>query len=448
MIEIIYNETKKGTTGNDEIFHIPNNIRQIGESKDNLKIYMEDYAYTFLKRMSRQDTENGCAAVLLGEAKWKDSVSYIFIRSVLKIEEPDINAEHMPFSDSVWGEIHKDIEKYFPEQEVIGWSLSLPGFNMKINDIILRAHLDHFAGNQKALFVMEPGEKEESFFMYESNQMARQNGFYIYYEKNEPMQSYMIEKCGNNSIEETEHVSDRAVIDFRKIVSGKKEQQSQGFTKRLLYGVSACSIVVLLAFGITFFNNYTKMEDTVGKISGEVKEPASKAVNSDAAQETPKPAKDQARDAAAKEETEQGKTPESSGGNKTAQDLTEQSSDTENKDEDSAKATQTPAPKVADGGAQEQTKVNKDEKQGPQDASKTTDTTMPKNDTPTNKSADTKGQETTTKAYKRYIVKQGDTLTHISEQHYGTIFKLEEICKANNMAAEDIIYAGQEIVLP
>lgn len=80
MIEIIYNETKKGSTGNEEIFHIPNNIRQIGENKEHLKIYMEDYAYTFLKRMSRQDTETGCAAVLLGEAKWRDSVSYIFVR--------------------------------------------------------------------------------------------------------------------------------------------------------------------------------------------------------------------------------------------------------------------------------------------------------------------------------------------------------------------------------
>ena len=42
---------------------------------------------------------------------------------------------------------------------------------------------DHFAGNQKILFVMEPVEKEEAFFVYDNGRLKRQSGFYIYYEK-------------------------------------------------------------------------------------------------------------------------------------------------------------------------------------------------------------------------------------------------------------------------
>ncbi len=36
------------------------------------------------------------------------------------------------------------------------------------------------------------------------------------------MQAYMIEKNGNTSIEDDEKVPDRAVVDFRKIVAGKR----------------------------------------------------------------------------------------------------------------------------------------------------------------------------------------------------------------------------------
>lgn len=436
MIEIIYNETKKGIGENDEIFHIPNNIRQIGESRERLKIYMEDYAYTFLKRMSRQDTESGCAAILLGEAKWKDSVSYIFVRSALKIEEPDISAEHMPFSDAVWGNIHKDIEKYFPDQEVIGWSLSLPGFNMKVNDIILRAHLNHFAGNQKVLFVMEPSEKEETFFLYENNQMAKQSGYYIYYEKNEPMQSYMIEKGGNNSIEETEHVSDKAVIDFRKIVSGKKEKQvkEQGLSKRLLYGVSACSLVALLAFGITFFNNYGTMEDTVNKISGDdnqevssdnvINEATQEASDSNTNQETPAENKTKEAETLKNKDSntdEDGNTDENNLKNSEAQTSAEDNTDAQNSTTPMPSATPTltvtPSPE-------------------------------PTTQIPDTSAQSTAGVENVVVPYQRYVVKRGDTLTQISEDYYGTIGKIDEICEVNNLSPEDIIYAGQVIVLP
>ena len=51
MIEIIYKEDQKKAEGNEEYFQIPNNIRQIGEIKGQQKIYIEDYAYTFLKKI-------------------------------------------------------------------------------------------------------------------------------------------------------------------------------------------------------------------------------------------------------------------------------------------------------------------------------------------------------------------------------------------------------------
>lgn len=431
MIEIIYNETKKGIGENDEIFDIPNNIRQIGESREHLKIYMEDYAYTFLKRMSKQDTESGCAAILLGEAKWKDSVSYLFVRSALKIEEPDISAEYMPFSDAAWGNIHKDIEKYFPDQEVIGWTLSLPGFNMKINDIILRAHLNHFAGNQKVLFVMEPSEKEEAFFLYENNQMAKQSGYYIYYEKNEPMQSYMIEKGGNNSIEETERASDKAVIDFRKIVSGKKEKESrqQGLSKRLLYGVSACSLVALLAFGITFFQDYRTMEDTVSKISGENnREVTSDNVENEVIQEVS--GSKTTRETPTEDQKQKAETPgteeDSTGGND------QEDSEAQASSEDGANAGNSTTPMPSATAAP--TGTASPEPAEPQ--------------IPNTNAQSTAGIENVVVPYQRYVVKRGDTLTQISEDYYGTIGKLDEICEVNNISPEDIIYAGQVIVLP
>lgn len=72
MIEIIYKEDQKQAEGNEKFFRIPNNIRQIGEIKGQQKIYIEDYAYTFLKKISRIPEEGGKVAILLGQYPYMD----------------------------------------------------------------------------------------------------------------------------------------------------------------------------------------------------------------------------------------------------------------------------------------------------------------------------------------------------------------------------------------
>ena len=47
-----------------------------------------------------------------------------------------------------------------------------------------------------------------------------------------------------------------------------------------------------------------------------------------------------------------------------------------------------------------------------------------------------------------YLIQKGDTLTSISKNRYGTIDRVKDICELNGISPEDIIYAGQKILLP
>ena len=47
-----------------------------------------------------------------------------------------------------------------------------------------------------------------------------------------------------------------------------------------------------------------------------------------------------------------------------------------------------------------------------------------------------------------YVIKPGDTLYQISISRYGTMEKVADICRANGLTEEEIIYPGQIIVLP
>ena len=76
MIEVIYKEETDTTKETAEYVKLPNNVRQIGEIKGKKKIYMEDYVYTFLKKIARNPHGDEVAAILFGSCHWTGTKIY------------------------------------------------------------------------------------------------------------------------------------------------------------------------------------------------------------------------------------------------------------------------------------------------------------------------------------------------------------------------------------
>ncbi len=518
MIEIIYKEEQKKAGGNETFFRVPNNIRQIGEIRGHQRIYIEDYAYTFLRKISRNPQEGGKAAILLGQYNWSEGCAYLFIRSALQITDMEVSPDHIVFSDKVWGQIYEDNKKYFPDQEIVGWFASLPGFNMQISEGILKTHLNHFAGNDKVLFIMEPGEREEAFFLYEGGHLVRQPGYYIYYEKNEAMQAYMIEMSQNKSIEETEKVPDRAVVDFRRAVKEKKEKEQDEVLpgrKRTAWIAGACAAAAVLAVGITFFNSYQGMQDTMGTLmegsSGE-KQSGQEGGSEDGIQSAK--ADDQAGASSSAETDGQEESVQSAGTDSAGQDTgdgqalitpesmetgaqtdsqedtgqardgeetdeetagsgtgtADESSVTGNNGENAAAAETTGEQENAGDGKSESADGNGSANQsrsitGSQSGSSAdsqngnssgslmgsqNSTDSASRSSQSGNGGETDASETAgiSSGVRQYTIRRGDTLSSICEKQYGTVSRIDEVCRLNGISPEDIIYAGQKILLP
>ena len=73
MIEVIYKDEKQTAKGNEESFNLPKNIRQIGIPNEKYRIYIEDYVYTFLKKIAEkaEEEEKGAAAFTVVESDEK-----------------------------------------------------------------------------------------------------------------------------------------------------------------------------------------------------------------------------------------------------------------------------------------------------------------------------------------------------------------------------------------
>ena len=96
MIEIICNEensdkSKQVTRG--AAIRRPKNIKQIGEVSSDKKIYIEDYAFTYINSIAYNNPSDSQAGVLLGENKTEGDEKRVIIW-VYKYIRTRVNYEH------------------------------------------------------------------------------------------------------------------------------------------------------------------------------------------------------------------------------------------------------------------------------------------------------------------------------------------------------------------
>lgn len=417
MIEVIYKDEKKETDNGETGWNLPKNIRQIGLVSRDYRIYIEDYVYTFLHRAALAKNPEGesesCLAVLLGEVRWQSGRGVVFIRGALLTEGEEITEEHIEITQSMWQTIHEEQERYFEGQEIVGWFLSCQSLCMEPSELIQKVHRNQFGG-EKILMLMDTAEQEEVIFRYENNFLVRQSGYYIYYEKNTPMQNYMLEKKPRLREEDQETVQDDAVKAFRTLIKKKKNEEETTETEEspsvFSYAAAACLVVALAVVGVRFYQNYQterSLKEETRTVSAELKQQVQPAEIPAKITETPTPA--MASPTVAPEQIT--KTPEQ---------------------EESVIPTAAPTiePETA-----EEEQIYKEES----DTRKAQRRIQEKR-----KDSETAAVQT----QKSYTIRPGDTLYQISIENYGNMEKVADICRANGISEDETIYPGQIIVLP
>ena len=102
---------------------LPKNIRQIGERDDVVKLYVEDYVNTYLKRLYPAGGQDLRAGLLLGTAETNEGMSYVFIDGALEMEDVTAAGEKVVFSEAAWKKAYQRMEESFPKRTMQGWFL-------------------------------------------------------------------------------------------------------------------------------------------------------------------------------------------------------------------------------------------------------------------------------------------------------------------------------------
>ena len=428
MIEVIYKDEKQEVNDGETGWNLPKNIRQIGLAGENYRIYIEDYVYTFLHRAAQakcqQEEDSGILAVFLGENRWQSGTGYMFIRGALLADAGEITEEHIEITQNMWQKIHEEQEKYFEGQGIVGWFLARQSLPMVVSELIGKVHRNQFGG-EKILMLMDTAEQEEAFFRYENNFLVRQSGYYIYYEKNTQMQNYMLEKNPEIQEESQETVQDDAVRAFRSLIQKKKKEEpeeTEEKTSVFSYAATACIVLALAVVGVRFYRNYQVGQN----IEGETRTASADIMQETEITQIPAASVQQVTPTSWAELTESPKiTPTAEPTLIPTVTISAEEAQIYKEESDTRKAQR----------RIQQKKQNEEESTGQDNSGQASSD----QDSETTSAMQTRGS---------YTIRPGDTLYQISIENYGTMDKVADICRANGISENEIIYPGQIIVLP
>lgn len=250
---------------------LPKNIRQIGERDLNVKLYVEDYVNTYLKRLYPTGGQDLRVGLLVGEIRTQEGMPYLFVDGALEMEDVVRDGSKVDFTEEAWDRAYHAIEEMFPKRTVLGW------FLCSVPDRVLsplnywKQHGKYFPEKNQLMYLSCGLDGEESVYVASEDGFYKLRGYCIYYERNQMMQDYMVSRRDVRRVESG--TKETIIRDFRQKMEDNKEDARR---RRSTLGSlqTACGVlsVLVLACGVAMFNNYHRIKEMESVIASALPE--------------------------------------------------------------------------------------------------------------------------------------------------------------------------------
>ena len=389
--------------------YMPKNIRQIGHSHTNDKVYIEDYVMTYIKQISNTLVDKDRILVLIGYKDILGEAKYTFISGVVELKEGIDTYTDLLLNKNI-SEVTRIKEDFYGDKDIVGLGIVSNNEWLKFDSDIHNYFASGLVGD---VVLIRDALKEEQVYRYSNATFVQLRGYYVYYERNEAMQNYMLCVKDGKSIENgyvaTELIDKKVdekirsyTIPKNTVYSNKtvpytkyKDIIEENWNSKIKYVLASVLIIVILLAGVA---RVDKLEEaTKQRADGLVEK--SKEVLSDKAKEL-------------EVETIEGEV----------------------------KILDSPVPSASDAGGDKEVNENKKQEENKVEVKETT--------VPSSATVTSKAKENIKAKINYYVVKKGDALVDISRRIYGTHKRVEDIKKANGIVDENKIFIGQRLVMP
>lgn len=428
---------------------LPKNIRQIGERDAIVKLYVEDYVNTYLRRLYPAGGQDLRVGLLLGSVEMNDGTPYIFIDGAMEMEDVTEQGQKVVFSELAWKKAYQSVEQLFPKRSVLGWFLcGAPGNDLSPLNY-WKQHVQYFQGPNKLMYLSSEVEGDESVYITSEDGFYKLCGYSIYYERNQMMQDYMVLR---KDVRRIESGSDEKVIqEFRKRMDEHKDEVTDRHqTLGLLRSMCMAMSIVILAGGIVMFNNYERMQEMESVIASAIPERVESALmgKDNAA------VKDKPESHVVVEEADGGVYPTTAAVTKETMSETQPGSQNGGEGQNGGDVQSSGNGQNSGGGQNGESSQNSGNGQDGGNSQESAQTqggnkgASKEEGSGSQSSSGGASQAAAGGTQRIHVVQDGETLYGICISEYHDVNKLKEICELNGLEDENKIVSGQKLLLP
>lgn len=291
------------------------------------------------------------------------------------------------------------------------------------------------------------------FMVREPNGECKVNGFQVFYENNEAMQSYLLEWTGSGEKNKAAEKSEKQDVELPVLIPSEKKPE-KGVHGAI--SVQLCLILMLLtAIVVTSADSYDKMKQ-LGQSAKEVFFAIENQEAEDSAEDFENAEKRDEiiveRDVRPEGESmteptgEENEPPEEEKESKKGTETEAETDAADKEDEPAEGLLKTVSDESAEEAANQEENQEENQEQNPEaegESEKEEEKASGTEEEPE------EGEEALSRSVTRYYeVEQGDTLYTISQKIYGDFSRVEKICEVNQITDPDRIRSGQRIILP
>ena len=174
---------------------LPTNVRQIGSIETSgLRIYVEDYVFTFVQQYTQANSATERLGILVGRFVETKPGPILFISGAIEGKYTAEGTNGVEFSKKTNEYVSDMLDKYFPGLKIVGWLQSQPGYGTYLSSKNYNYHKENFVDEHQVLYVTDPIQRQDVFYYYnEEKELCESRGYFVYYDKNKPMHEYMID---------------------------------------------------------------------------------------------------------------------------------------------------------------------------------------------------------------------------------------------------------------
>jgi proteasome lid subunit RPN8/RPN11 len=122
-----------------------------------------------IRQHARSNLKNEVCGVLIGD--FEDGATHV--RACIAGANAAQGGAHVTFTQDTWEHIYKIKDRDFPDERIVGWYHSHPGFGIFLSDHDTFIHKNFFSAPEQVAWVFDPHSDEEGCFGWHGGHLER-----------------------------------------------------------------------------------------------------------------------------------------------------------------------------------------------------------------------------------------------------------------------------------